>query len=159
MPKESESINISEEDIIIGVDEIFSDTRSDTEKLKRNKETLKNKKDKRRELIEDYQSRLGVESIEDEGFSGIPSDDSVPASLIVSTPINVQPGSVLNKAIANPAENDALLGIIRDNKPVSTIFRAIMEEIAEEAAYIKAWRNENWSCFSCSRKMRCRRIC
>jgi len=58
--------------------------------------------------------------------------------------INLMPGSPLNKAMANPAENDKLLGVLRDNKPNSTILKVVMEEIAEEAAYIKAFRNEHW---------------
>jgi hypothetical protein len=59
--------------------------------------------------------------------------------------INIKPGSSLSHAIANPTENDNLLAVIRDNKPINTVLKAIMEEIAEEAAYLKAWRNENWS--------------
>lgn len=59
--------------------------------------------------------------------------------------INLKPGTALSNAIANPAENDNLLAVIRENKPINTVLKAVMEEIAEEAAYIKAWRNENWS--------------
>jgi hypothetical protein len=59
--------------------------------------------------------------------------------------INIKPGSSLSHAIASPTENDNLLAVIRDNKPINTVLRTIMEEIAEEAAYLKAWRNENWS--------------
>lgn len=60
--------------------------------------------------------------------------------------INVKPGnSPLAKMIANPVENDNLVAVIRDNKPTSTVIKTIMEEIAEEAAYLKAWRNENWN--------------
>lgn len=60
--------------------------------------------------------------------------------------INVKPGNnPLAKTIANPVENDNLVAVIRDNKPTSTVIKTIMEEIAEEAAYLKAWRNENWS--------------
>jgi len=59
--------------------------------------------------------------------------------------INIKPGSSLSHAIANPTENDNLVAVIRDNKPINTVLKAIIEEIAEEAAYLKAWRNENWS--------------
>jgi hypothetical protein len=61
--------------------------------------------------------------------------------------INVKPGIPipLSNAIADPTENDNLLAVIRDNKPTSTILKAIMEEIAEEAAYLKAWRNDHWT--------------
>lgn len=60
--------------------------------------------------------------------------------------INLKPGTnPLNNAIANPVENDNLVAVLRDNKPTNTVLHAVMEEIAEEAAYIKAWRNENWN--------------
>jgi hypothetical protein len=58
--------------------------------------------------------------------------------------INIQPGSSLNKALANPTQNDSLIAAIRDNQSSNMVLRAIMAEIAEEAAYLKAWRNENW---------------
>jgi hypothetical protein len=59
--------------------------------------------------------------------------------------IKVNPGSSLSNAIANPVENDKLVAAIRDNKSTSTVLKTVMEEIAEEAAYIKAWRNDNWA--------------
>lgn len=60
--------------------------------------------------------------------------------------INLKPGAnPLNNAIANPTENDNLVAVLRDNKPTNTVLHAVMEEIAEEAAYIKAWRNDNWN--------------
>lgn len=70
-----------------------------------------------------------------------------PAEFFGGAPINVSispGGPPLNKPMANPTENDQLLAVIRDNKPTSTILKTIMEEIAEEAAYLKAWRNDNW---------------
>lgn len=62
-----------------------------------------------------------------------------------SVKITVKPGTSLSNSIANPTENDNLVSVIRDNKPTNTVLRAIMGEIAEEAAYIKAWRNDNWN--------------
>lgn len=60
--------------------------------------------------------------------------------------INLKPGAnPLTNAIANPVENDNLVAVLRNNKPTNTVLHAVMEEIAEEAAYIKAWRNENWN--------------
>jgi hypothetical protein len=67
-------------------------------------------------------------------------------NIMGSVKINLKPGnSPLANAIANPVENDNLVSVIRENKPVSTVLNTVMEEIAEEAAYIKAWRNENWN--------------
>lgn len=67
-------------------------------------------------------------------------------NIMGSVKINLKPGnSPLVNAIANPVENDNLVSVIRENKPVSTVLNTVMEEIAEEAAYIKAWRNENWN--------------
>lgn len=58
--------------------------------------------------------------------------------------INVRKDAALDKIIGDPRDNDALLGVIRDNRPTSTVLNRVMEEIAEEAAFIKAWRNKNW---------------
>lgn len=80
-----------------------------------------------------------------------PSPSQIVKNNVGNVKINVKPGvnpalsSPLTNAIANPVENDNLVAVIRDNKPVSTILKTVMEEIAEEAAYIKAWRNENWN--------------
>lgn len=61
-----------------------------------------------------------------------------------SVSINVRRDTALDKIIGDPRDNDVLLGVIRDNRPTSTILNSVMEEIAEEAAFIKAWRNKNW---------------
>jgi len=58
---------------------------------------------------------------------------------------NIQSGGSLSKTLADPLDNDHLVAVIRNNKSTVTILRAIMVEIAEEAAYIKAWRVENWN--------------
>lgn len=50
----------------------------------------------------------------------------------------------LSSAIGNPLDNDNLLSAIRNNKSSTSLLRAIMQEIAEEAAYIKAWRSVHW---------------
>lgn len=81
------------------------------------------------------------------------SDDEDPEDALVVPPmgatvvanVNITPGGQLSNIIANPLENDNLVAVIRDNKPTGTIMRAIMEEIAEEAAYIKAWRVDKWN--------------
>lgn len=59
-------------------------------------------------------------------------------------PSNVPNGQQLQKAIDDPSRTDQLCNVVRDHRPTSTVLKAIMEEIAEEAAFVKAWRNENW---------------
>jgi hypothetical protein len=64
---------------------------------------------------------------------------------VPSTPlINIKKNTALQSALSNPAENDALVDVIRREASSSTILNAVMEEMAEEAAFIKAWRNNNW---------------
>jgi len=54
-----------------------------------------------------------------------------------------------NNAMTNiagqPIENDALLAAVRKESSASTLLNVLMEEMAEEAAFIKAWRNQNWN--------------
>jgi hypothetical protein len=50
----------------------------------------------------------------------------------------------LGRALINPLENDKLLDTVRSSRSTSILLRSIMEEIAEEAAYIKVWRNEHY---------------
>jgi len=59
--------------------------------------------------------------------------------------INVQQGSPLQKYIDDPVENDELYNSISNNKPTVTILNNIMKEIAEEAAFLKTWRRENFN--------------
>jgi len=64
---------------------------------------------------------------------------------VPSTPmINIKKNTALQAAISNPADNDALVDVIRREASSSTIINAVLEEMAEEAAFIKAWRNNNW---------------
>jgi len=58
--------------------------------------------------------------------------------------INVPEASEIRKALANPAANDKLVEVIRRDDSTLTILNTVMEEIAEEAAFIKAWRNQTW---------------
>jgi vesicle coat complex subunit len=58
--------------------------------------------------------------------------------------ISAPDSSDIRKALANPAANDKLTEIIRNDDSTLTILNTVMEEIAEEAAFIKAWRNQNW---------------
>ena len=52
--------------------------------------------------------------------------------------------SEIRKAITNPAANDKLVEVIRKDESTVTLLNTVMEEIAEEAAYLKAWRNQVW---------------
>jgi hypothetical protein len=59
--------------------------------------------------------------------------------------VSVKKGAALAKFVGNPIENDQLVETIRNESSTTTILNAIMEEMAEEAAFIKAWRNEQWN--------------
>jgi len=59
--------------------------------------------------------------------------------------INIQQGSQLQKYIEDPTENDDLYNSIDKNKPTVTILNNIMKEIAEEIAFLKTWRRENFN--------------
>jgi hypothetical protein len=58
--------------------------------------------------------------------------------------LNVRKNSTLAKFIGNPIENDNLIDTIRKDASTASVLNAVMEEIAEEIAFLKAWRNENW---------------
>jgi len=59
--------------------------------------------------------------------------------------INIRSGSPLQRIIEDPTENDDLYNSIKGNDPTTTILNNIMAEIAEEAAYLKTWRRENYN--------------
>lgn len=58
--------------------------------------------------------------------------------------VHAPESSEIRKALSNPAANDKLVEVIRRDDSTITMINTVMEEIAEEAAYIKAWRNEQW---------------
>jgi len=58
--------------------------------------------------------------------------------------LNSKNDTDLQRFIDNPIDNDNLVSVVRGNKPSQKLLNVIMEEIAEEAAYLKAWRNLNW---------------
>lgn len=78
-------------------------------------------------------------------INGVPE---VPASVSSQFPaqvgVNVPEASDIHKALTNPAANDRLVEVIRRDESTLTMLNTIMEEIAEEAAYLKAWRNSVW---------------
>jgi hypothetical protein len=80
-------------------------------------------------------------------------DDLVPRNLPASVPAPqagaiiggaVDPLSPLTKSLSDPRPNDKLVQAIKRDKPTATVLGIVMQEIAEEAAFIKAWRNANW---------------
>lgn len=58
---------------------------------------------------------------------------------------NLPETSEIKKALANPAANDKLVEAVRRDDSSLGLLNTIMEEIAEEAAYLKAWRNAVWN--------------
>jgi hypothetical protein len=59
--------------------------------------------------------------------------------------LSMAKGNVLQKCVGNPIENDALVDAVRNESSVTSLLNVLMEEMAEEAAFIKAWRNQNWN--------------
>lgn len=63
----------------------------------------------------------------------------------ISNDPNQQIQTQLQQLLSDPLENDKLVAVVRDEKPSMTVLNQIMQEIAEEIAYIKAWRNMHWN--------------
>jgi hypothetical protein len=59
--------------------------------------------------------------------------------------VSVSPNGLLQRNIEDPTENDRLYHSIRNNDSTSSVLNNIMAEIAEEAAYLKTWRKENFN--------------
>jgi hypothetical protein len=76
----------------------------------------------------------------------IPEPEAVTSlpELAAKVGISIPEASDIRKAVTNPAANDKLVESIRRDDSTLTILNTVMEEIAEEAAFIKAWRNQNW---------------
>jgi hypothetical protein len=58
--------------------------------------------------------------------------------------VSLRKNGTLAKFMGNPVENDPLVDAVRNETSTANILNVLMEEMAEEAAFIKAWRNENW---------------
>jgi|WetSurMetagenome_2_1015567.scaffolds.fasta_scaffold343584_1 hypothetical protein len=112
------------------------------------------------EIVEEAEAKLKQKEYEEEKNSFIvPVPPPIAFSTVFPTApkgstrdvmnIKVKPGSPPENALSNPTlidlDNDNLLLAIRENKPTNVVLKAIMEEIAEEAVFIKFWRNENWN--------------
>jgi hypothetical protein len=59
--------------------------------------------------------------------------------------ISMNKNSFLQKFLGSPLDNDPLVEAVRNESSTSSILNILMEEMAEEAAFIKAWRNANWN--------------
>lgn len=68
----------------------------------------------------------------------------VPEDPAVTAQANMSRTVAIHKLIGSPVENDKLLNKVKEQKSTASLLQTLMEEIAEEAAFIKAWRNENW---------------
>lgn len=71
---------------------------------------------------------------------------SMPAlpEMAASVDASIPEASEIKKALTNPAVNDKLVEVVRRDDSTVTILNTLMEEIAEDAAYLKAWRNTVW---------------
>jgi len=120
--------------------------------------------------IDDVMSQYKVEGIDPSMLEGVvemplPSEDhadvktvDTDVALLNMTPapnpnlpqmaagldVHAPESSEIRKALTNPAANDKLVEVIRKDESTITLLNTLMEEIAEEAAFIKAWRNANW---------------
>lgn len=119
---------LGEEDILEGID------------LNRDLESLNDyiEQDNRKIFEEDE------EAMQKEGNPDIVKD------IIINEPedvlqVNIKTGSPLQKVIEDPTENDDLYISLKNNDSTSTVLNHIMVEIAEEAAYLKTWRRENYN--------------
>jgi hypothetical protein len=53
-------------------------------------------------------------------------------------------GSPVQRSLEDPTLDDSLLESIKGGDPVATILNHVLEEIAEEVCYLKAYRNTGW---------------
>lgn len=106
------------------------------------------------EVLEDVPEPKVEEEYREDPDKDIDSDDDlVPRNLPASVPAPqagaivggvIDPTSPLTKSLSDPRPNDKLVQAIKRDKSTATILSIVMQEIAEEAAFIKAWRNANW---------------
>jgi len=107
------------------------------------------KKDVPKKDTKDPPKKSSESPVENKDPVGTPVDEE-PTGLPVNTSPIVILGSDgqsenLQKFLSNPRANDKLLATVRSAKATTTVLSAVLEEIAEEAAFIKAWRNDNWN--------------
>ncbi|MBD3261292.1 MAG: hypothetical protein GF334_06340 [Candidatus Altiarchaeales archaeon] len=126
-------------------------------------EELQIAKDKEESIASEESSEESVEDEEGQGLDGddisnliidneneLPDQHPVLNQSLVNNPSqlvssNIKPGQPLQKAIENPTRTDRLLIAVRHRQPTSTLLNKVMEEVAEEAAYLKAYREKHWN--------------
>lgn len=82
-----------------------------------------------------------LDDIDAEQYRNLPAQND-PESVLK---VNIQPGSQLQKLIEDPTLTDALYLSIQNNEATTTVLNHVMTEIAEEAAYLKTFRRENFN--------------
>jgi len=60
-----------------------------------------------------------------------------PSELLEGT---IDPNTIIQQIMANPTNNDALIASLKREDSVNTLLNQVMQEIAEELAYLKAYR-------------------
>lgn len=138
MSDSEEEMNISENDFL---EDPFAEENGMIEMLLVDEPTSKIKEPK-----EDLDDLVSGKKISSDIRPILSEPKNVPSLNVSQKPvnINVRKEAALENIIGNPLDNDPLLGVIRDNRPTNTVLNKVMEEIAEEIAFIKAWRNKNW---------------
>jgi hypothetical protein len=142
MSEEQKKMSIQEKDI---VEDPYSDVDGMIDLLIAD-EPVPKIKDSNKEIL-DYTNTPRPEKIGaviDPPLEEQPLIDPILEASKGAVSVNVKKSAALDKFVGDPLDNDNLVSVVRSNKPTVTVLNAIMEEIAEEAAYIKAWRAANW---------------
>lgn len=101
-------------------------------------------KNGREDVIDKLASSLDSGTIDvNESLEGLSVAQLHQVKKSVNNNITSNPG--LATDLTDALDNDLLLDVVKRNRPTSTILDQLMEEIAEEAAFLKAWRNLNWN--------------
>jgi len=100
-------------------------------------------KDRSKDMtVEESLNAMVANAEDDEAPIIIEPEENDPGHLVQ---INIKKGNTLQNIVGNPIANDVLVETIRNDDPTSTILNTVLEEIAEEVAFLKAWRNQNWN--------------
>lgn len=155
--KENEAVNISDPDILkepyTGQEDIVDMLIEGNYPGKRVGETVKDAADKNlhedpdpEPILSDPIINLEPNELEEEEEKDNSNGSLMPIVNDPSAQVQANTKSEqLQQLISDPVENDQLVSVIRQEKPSVSILNQIMEEIAEEIAYLKAWRAQNWN--------------
>jgi len=101
--------------------------------------------------MEDHSNDMTVE----ESLNAMVKDANIEEDPIIIEPeendpgqlvqVNIKQGNALQQVVGNPIVNDSLVESVKNDDPTSTILNTVLEEIAEEVAFLKSWRNQNWN--------------